>query len=64
MRVPLVFPPNINVRIKAQNGNGFTVPTCGDISYNEEVVQQPSLTAGQYLAVRLYLRGYLCTMPV
>ena len=62
LRVPLVFPPNVNVRIKVQNGNAFTVPTYTDGTTGAGALN--TLPATEYLAVRQYLRGYLCTMPV
>jgi len=62
LRVPLVFPPNVNVRIKVTNGNAFTVPSYTDGLTTAGAVD--TLPAAQYLAVKQYLRGYLCTMPV
>jgi hypothetical protein len=62
LRVPLVFPPNINVRIKVQNGNAFTVPAYTDGTTGAGAFN--TLPASSYLAVKQYLRGYLCTMPV
>lgn len=59
MRIPLVFPPNISVRIKVRGGEGFTVdPTAG------AVATAGPLPANTFLAVKQYLHGYLCTMPV
>lgn len=58
LRIPLVFPPNISVRIKVRGGNAFAVD---DVS----VAGQNTLTATTtFLAVRQFLHGYLCTMPV
>lgn len=62
LRVPLVFPPNINVRIRVRNGNAFEVE-----GFNGGQGTLPGPVEGaiaNYLAIRLYLRGYLCTMPV
>lgn len=56
LRIPLVFPPNINVRIRVRGGNAFAVE---DISGG---VGDTLPTT--FLAVRQYLHGYLCTMPV
>lgn len=69
LRVPLVFPPNINVRIKVRNGNGFTTPNCGSptADLDDQTPSLPGVTESgvtTYLAFRQYLRGYLCTMPV
>jgi hypothetical protein len=57
LRIPLVFPPNISVRIKVRGGNKFAV---------DDVTQSDKDTLGitEVLAVRQYLHGYLCTMPV
>ena len=58
LRIPLVFPPNISVRIKVRSGNLFTVDetsAAGPIN---------TLPTGTFLAVRQFLHGYLCTMPV
>ena len=56
LRIPLVFPPNINVRIRVRGGNAFVVD---DVSGGVR-----TLPANTFLAVRQYLHGYLCTMPV
>jgi hypothetical protein len=59
MRIPLVFPPNISVQIRVRGGEGFTVdPTQG------AVATAGPLPANTFLAVKQYLHGYLCTMPV
>lgn len=59
MRIPLVFPPNISVRINVRGGDAFTVdPTAG-----ADLTAGP-LPANSFLAVKQYLHGYLCTMPV
>ena len=63
LRVPLVFPPNINVRIRVRNGNAFTVQQYGSGAATTPVAQD-TIPTSQFLAVRQYLRGYLCTMPV
>lgn len=55
LRIPLVFPPNIGVRIRVRNGVAFTVDDGADGT-------DPLPTT--FLAVRQYLHGYLCTMPV
>ena len=56
LRIPLVFPPNISVRIKVRGGNAFAV---------EDVSGAGGQTLDTtFLAVRQYLHGYLCTMPV
>lgn len=56
MRIPLVFPPNISVRINVRGGDSFTVdPT---------VTAAGPLPGSTFLAVKQYLHGYLCTMPV
>jgi hypothetical protein len=58
LRIPLVFPPNISVRIKVRGGEGFTVDaTAGGANVGP-------LQALSYLGVRQFLHGYLCTMPV
>lgn len=57
LRIPLVFPPNISVRIRARGGNAFAVD---DVT----LAGSDTLPAGSFLAVRQYLHGYLCTMPV
>jgi hypothetical protein len=57
LRIPLVFPPNISVRIKVRGGNQFLVD---DVS----AAATHTLNGGSFLAVRQYLHGYLCTMPV
>lgn len=55
LRIPLVFPPNISVRIKVRGGNAFAVdPASGG----------DALPAANFVAVRQFLHGYLCTMPV
>lgn len=56
LRIPLVFPPNINVRIKVRGGNSFAVPNTASA--------QDTLPVGSKLAIRQFLHGYLCTMPV
>lgn len=58
LRIPLVFPPNISVRIKVRSGNAFSVDPA------VTVVDDNTLLATDALAVRQYLHGYLCTMPV
>jgi hypothetical protein len=56
MRIPLVFPPNISVRINVRGGDAFTVdPTVNALG---------PLPGETFLAVKQYLHGYLCTMPV
>lgn len=57
LRIPLVFPPNISVRIKVRGGNAFAVE---DVT----VAGQDTLATTERLAVRQFLHGYLCTMPV
>jgi len=57
LRIPLVFPPNISVRIKVRGGNTFQVNDVSDAGAR-------TLPAGGFLAVRQFLHGYLCTMPV
>jgi len=55
--IPLVFPPNISVKIKLKSGTALNVGT--DSAGNN------ILAAGtDFLAVKQYLHGYLCTMPV
>lgn len=56
LRIPLVFPPNISVRIKVRGGNAFWV--------DDASAANATLPDGGFLAVRQYLHGYLCTMPV
>jgi hypothetical protein len=56
LRIPLVFPPNISVRIKVRGGNAFLVD---DVSGATD-----TLPTTNVLAVRQFLHGYLCTMPV
>ena len=62
LRVPLIFPPNINVRIKVRNGNSFDVQPYSDGA--SPAVAQNTLPTTSFLVVKQYLRGYLCTMPV
>jgi|688.fasta_scaffold07353_8 hypothetical protein len=57
MRIPLVFPPNISVRINVRGGDGFTVDDAAGAG-------NATLLTGNFLAVKQYLHGYLCTMPV
>lgn len=57
LRIPLVFPPNISVRIKVRGGNAFVVDDVTGAGGD-------TLAANTFLAVRQYLHGYLCTMPV
>ena len=57
MRVPLIFPPKINVGIKVRSGTGFVVESFGDSP------QHPSLPVGAYLCIRQFFNGFLCTMP-
>jgi hypothetical protein len=59
LRIPLVFPPNISVRIKVRGGNLFTVDPTGALAPNVA-----TLPADSFVAVRQFLHGYLCTMPV
>lgn len=60
LRIPLVFPPNISVRIKVRGGDAYTVDAEADtVAHNNQV-----FTASQFIAVKQYLHGYLCTMPV
>ena len=54
MPLPLIFPPNISVKLTVKGGVGVTV----------EAQTRPTLLANTFLAVRQYLHGYLCTMPV
>ena len=54
-----MFPPNISVRIKVRGGEGFTVD-----NLNQAAVATSPLPAETFLAVRQFLHGYLCTMPV
>ena len=54
--LPLVFPPNISAKVTVANGSGFAVAQI-------EGGADP-LPLGSFLAVRQYLHGYLCTMPV
>ena len=49
LKVPIVFPPLVNVAINAQNGSPFTLANSG---------------VNSYIQFRLTLRGYLMTMPV
>lgn len=51
LKVPIVFPPLVNVAISAQNGSPFRI--CNTASAFFEALQ-----------IRLTLRGYLMTMPV
>lgn len=62
LRIPLVFPPNISVRIKVRGGNAFIVDAVSGAAAGPPVVN--TLAATEFLAVRQYLHGYLCTMPV
>jgi hypothetical protein len=62
LRVPLVFPPNINVRIRVRNGNAFNVATFNNGA--SPAVAQDTLPTSQFLCVKQFIRGYLCTMPV
>ena len=62
LRVPLIFPPNINVRIKVRNGNAFNVEQFN--SGAAPAVAQDTLPTSQFLCVKQFVRGYLCTMPV
>ena len=48
LKVPIVFPPLVNVSITAQNGSPFTLQSAASIN----------------VQFRLSLRGYLMTMPV
>lgn len=48
LKVPIVFPPLVNVSITAQNGSPFKLQSAGSFK----------------LQFRLTLRGYLMTMPV
>lgn len=54
--LPVIFPPNINVKLTVKGGTGFVVPV-GNNSRN-------TLPSSTFLAIRQYLHGYLCTMPV
>lgn len=60
LRVPLIFPPNINVRIKVRNGNLFKVEQYA----NAAGAAADTLPANSFLCIKQYIRGYLCTMPV
>lgn len=48
LKVPIVFPPLVNVSITAQNGSPFTLQSATTVA----------------LQIRISLRGYLMTMPV
>jgi len=54
--LPLVCPPNISAKVTVANGSGFQVATIEGGAH--------PLPQGSFLAVRQYLHGYLCTMPV
>lgn len=58
LRIPLVFPPNINVRIRVRGGNAFVVDAPVSIADDN------TLAVGDCLGIKQYLHGYLCTMPV
>jgi hypothetical protein len=58
LRIPLVFPPNIAVRIRVRGGEGFTVDRIAGATVLGPLAQNT------FLGVRQYLHGYLCTMPV
>jgi hypothetical protein len=58
LRIPLVFPPNISVRIAVVGGESFVVDTLADAA------QTSPLPGGSFLGVKQFLHGYLCTMPV
>ncbi len=56
--IPLVFPPNISVRIKLKSGTALNVGGIALAALNDIIA------VGEKLVVRQYLHGYLCTMPV
>lgn len=53
--LPLVFPPNIGVRIRVLCGGAFAL---ADVSAGD------AIAVGECLMVKCWLNGYLCTMPV
>lgn len=61
LRIPLVFPPNISVRIAVVGGESFTVDVITD---SDQAGATGPLPGGTNLVVKQFLHGYLCTMPV
>jgi len=55
LRIPLIFPPNIAVRIRVRGGNSFNT---GDINAGDN-----TLVAGKNVVIKQFLHGYSCTMP-
>lgn len=54
--IPLVFPPNISVKIKLKSGTSLDV--------GADALANEIIPSDEFVAVRQYLHGYLCTMPV